>query len=31
MLSLPDMAYLREYKFITVSQVCPFKGLLDKL
>ena len=27
----PDMAYLREYKFITVSQVCPFKGLLDKL
>ena len=25
------MAYLREYKFITVSQVCPFKGLLDKL
>ena len=27
----PHMAYLREYKFITVSQVCPFKGLLDKL
>ena len=27
----PDMAYLREYKFITVSQVFPFKSLLDKL
>ena len=27
----PHMAYLREYKFITVSQVCPFKSLLDKL
>ena len=27
----PHMAYLREYKFISVSQVCPFKGLLDKL
>ena len=27
----PHMAYLREYKFITVSQVFPFKSLLDKL
>ena len=27
----PHMAYLREYKFITVSQVFPFKILLDKL
>ena len=27
----PHMAYLREYKFITVSQVFPFKSLLDRL
>ena len=27
----PDMAYLREYKFITVSQDCSFKSFLDKL
>ena len=27
----PHMAYLREYKFITVSQVFPCKSLLDKL
>ena len=27
----PHMAYLREYKFITVSQDCSFKSFLDKL
>jgi len=27
----PDMAYLREYKFITVSQDCSFKSFLDRL
>ena len=27
----PHMAYLREYKFITVSQDCSFKSFLDRL